>query len=420
MQKQEIFKKEKYPLIGELVVNIDGLVVCERKLSIENDLYLDHHRFNNIPFLPGVMGLELFAELGKFVYPNKEISEFTDVEFRSAVRLKDDKPRHIRASLRKVNEKVHAILELLYKKDGEGTQEKKLCFIATLVFNQKTTEKQATPQLKKMPLLNKEIIYQILPHGPLFQVVSEINHINKEVIAIGNFKKRQHFNWKHDKLLMDPLPIEAGFQAVGLMDFINTGKAGLPSKIGRIKFFNANGNPHFIIGEKKSENNFVFKVLSKKGEVILKVEDYQIVETKLGNTLSALERIRSHSIRLQHKIPKKAWLEVVSLDLLKDKITRESDFIKTFLHPDELELIKGLEKEKQLEVIAESYALKRALRVVLFTADMLRFTIQRNLSNEPFCQYKRKTIYLTTKKQEGYILVMASYNRKVDIELING
>ncbi|MGC9781143.1 MAG: polyketide synthase dehydratase domain-containing protein [Candidatus Heimdallarchaeota archaeon] len=409
----------KFPLIGEITENRDELITCERTLALESDLYLDHHRFNNIPFLPGVMGLELFAELGKITHPDREISEFIDVEFCSAIRFKNDKPRYIKASLNLELDKADAILELLDKREDEGTCESRLCFKATINFNQRTTEKSTIPILKKMPFLNKQIIYQVLPHGPLFQVLSEINHIDNEVIAIGNFKKRQQFRWKHDKLVINPLTIEAGFQTIGLMDFIKTGKAGLPCKIDRLVFYKTDGKPHFVIGQKKPEENFNFEIITKKGEVVLKAENYQIIETKMGDTLSALERIRSHSIRLQYKMPKKAWLEVVSLRLLRDKISRESDFVKTFLQPDELVLLEGMVEEKRVEVISEKYALKRALRVVLFSPDMLRFEIQKDQNNEPFCQYKRKMIYLTTKKLDDYLLAMASYNRKVDIELQN-
>ncbi|MHA1630656.1 MAG: hypothetical protein ACTSXO_07485 [Candidatus Heimdallarchaeota archaeon] len=57
-------------------------------------------------------------------------------------------------------------------------------------------------------------------------------------------------------------------------------------------------------------------MLTKKGGVILHATGYQIVEIKMGNTLSALEKIRSHVIRTQYVLPKRSWLEVVSLRLL--------------------------------------------------------------------------------------------------------
>ena len=53
---QSKIPKDKYPMIWELVYDRKGIIVSERELSIEDDLYLDHHRFNNVPFLPGVFG----------------------------------------------------------------------------------------------------------------------------------------------------------------------------------------------------------------------------------------------------------------------------------------------------------------------------------------------------------------------------
>ena len=413
--------KKLFPMIGTVTKNDDNSYTSRRVLTIESDRYLDHHRFNNVPFLPGVMGLEFFAELVKFLQPEKEIVKFEKVEFRSAVRLKEDKPQEIQTDIEFKDNSAKAAISSRVIKDGKVTDELKLHFKSEISFGIRDSEIIKPPLEKKMPLLNKQFIYEILPHGPLLHVLTEINHIEENLLAISKLKKKSLMSWKHEEFLINPRSIEACFQALGLMDFIDCGRAGLPSKIGQLIFYKTKNEPHFIIGQKKGDVEkgglFDFQLVTKKGEVVVKAIDFQTIEINLGDTTNILERIRSHQIRMLFKIPKLAWLEVVSNNLLRDKLSREPEFIDAFLHPDEIEEFDKLSEEEQKKTIPELYAQKRALRIVLRGANMCDLKIELNEKSELICKYKNKTIYLTTKRIENYALAMASYGKKVEIEL---
>lgn len=413
--------KQQFPMIGDLTKNKDKSYTSKRKLTIENDRYLDHHRFNNVPFLPGVMGLEFFAELVKILHPEKEIKKFENVEFRSAIRLKDDQPKEIQTDITFKEDSAEAVITSQVIKDGKLMDDMRLHFKSDIKFGLRDTETVKLPQKKKMPLLNKQFIYEILPHGPLLHVITEINHIEEKMLAISSIKKKQLMSWKHKEFLINPLSIEACFQALGLMDFIDCGRAGLPSKIGQLIFYKTKGEPHFIVGQKKGDVEkgglFDFYLVTLKGEIVVKAIDFQTIEINLGETTNILERIRSHQIRMLFKIPKLAWLEVVSNRLLRDKLSREPEFPSAFLHPDELDEFDKLEEDEQKRVIPDLYAQKRALRIVLRGAHMCDLKIHLDEKGEPICHYKNKTIYLTTKRIENYALAMASFKRKVAIEL---
>jgi len=404
--------RTKFPLLGVLTKQQAGFIACERLFSLETDRYLAHHRFNSVPFLPGVIGLELFAELARYALPEKVVTDFIDVEFQSAVRFKDDQPCLLNASLLYTSTKGTACLEQPTPKGP------RLCFQAEVLFasHKDVPPLRSLPAINKEPFLPKKFIYQLLPHGPLFQPLAEINQLDEtRVLALEDYSHRRLFSWRTAPLILSPLTIEAAFQAIGLLDFVATGKAGLPSRIGRLTFYETSGNPYVIIGEKSAEQTFNFTVLTKKGEVVLQATDYQIAETKMGDTLSALERIRSHAVRRQFIIPKRSWLEVVSLRLLKDKLSRDPKFLESFLQPAERASLEEMPEEEQFYAIAERYALKRALRVVLFKSSMLEFEIRTTPDNKQLCQYKGKTIHLATKKLEGYVLALASYHKPYEI-----
>jgi len=415
------FNSGIFPLVNENLHFSKGMIINERILSLEKDQYLNDHRFNNVPFMPGVIGLELFAELSKIVQPEKKILEFVDVRFNSAITLKNDEPRKILTKIKFNVDEDEAEASIESTRIKKDVKETKLHFQTKIIFGQREKENQKVPILKKMPLLNKQFIYQLLPHGSFFQVLSELNQIDKEVVAICNFKREKHYGRIYKQFLVQPLTIEAGFQAIGLMDFILNSKAGLPSKIGKLTFYDSKDKPYYVKGWKKTHNKngslFDFIVMTKKGEVVLKIIDYQTVEINLGDLSSAIEKIRSHRIRQLFKMPKMAWLEVINRQLLKEKVSKNPDFLKTFLNKEEMLLIDKTNERKRDQLIARYFAMKRALRVVLFSGNMQNFTIRRDEINEPFFLKKRKKIFLTLTEAEDYVLAIASYRKKIGISL---
>ena len=414
MEKTIPITRDKFPMVGKITQKNDDSVTCKRTLSLESDCYLDDHRFNNTPFLPGVFGLELFAELGKILFPNKTIQRFEDVHFLSAIRLKENNPFTIKTAL--ISKEDHVDVEITSTNiDPSGSNSKsKIHFKAKIVFGEQERESQAIPVLKKMPLLTREFIYQILPHGPSLHVLEELNTIENEMIAIGRSPKKQLFGWKVKELLVDPFHLEAAFQAIGLMDFILKGKVGLPSKIQQLIFFESDDKPHFIVGKEnpKKQGFFNFNILSKKGNVLLKAIGFQMVEINLGETTSILEKLRSHRIRQLIPIPKKSWLEVIDKQLFLDKLSREPDIVATFLRKDELEELEVLNEKVKQDWLLELFALKRAPRLVLLSRKMLNFKIEKDEAGNYYCKHKGKHVYLTIVNESKYLLVLASSTKQ--------
>lgn len=406
--------RDKFPMIGKIKQRTDDSISCERTLTLENDQFLDDHRFNNTPFLLGVMGLELFAELSKILFPKKTILRFEDVHFKSAIRLKEDKPYTFNAKIIATEDSADVEITSKITVTSGETSDSKLHFKGKIVYGNQESETQKLPQLKEMPLLTREFIYQILPHGPSFHVVEELNTIENEMVAIGRSTKKQLFDWKTKELLVDPYFLEAGFQAIGLMDFILSGRVGLPSKIQQLVFFETDDKPHFIVGKEDPEKDgfFNFNILSKKGNILLKVIGYQMVEINLGETSSILEKLRAHRIRQLFTIPKNDWLEVIDKQLFLNKLSREPDFVATFLRKDELDALAALEENDKQEQLLKLFALKRAPRMVLRSRKMLNFKLEKDEKGDYSCSHMGKRAYLSMVNQTKYILVLASRNKQ--------
>ena len=70
----------------------DGLVV-RTTLDPVAQPFLDHHRIDGTPVLPGVMGMEAFAEVARLLAPDRHVVAVEDVDFRAPLKFYRDEPR---------------------------------------------------------------------------------------------------------------------------------------------------------------------------------------------------------------------------------------------------------------------------------------------------------------------------------------
>ena len=82
------------PMLGEVTrASVhDGLVV-RTTLDPAARPFLDHHRIDGTPVLPGVMGMEAFAEAARLLAPDWHVAAVENVDFRAPLKFYRDEPR---------------------------------------------------------------------------------------------------------------------------------------------------------------------------------------------------------------------------------------------------------------------------------------------------------------------------------------
>ena len=65
----------------------DRSAIIEKTLDPERDIYLKDHAIENVPLLPGVMGLETFSEAVHSLYPEFDVIAIEDVRFNQALKI---------------------------------------------------------------------------------------------------------------------------------------------------------------------------------------------------------------------------------------------------------------------------------------------------------------------------------------------
>ena len=83
-------------LVGAVVEAslLDGLVV-RTTLDPTEQPFLDDHRIDGTPVLPGVMGMEAFAEVARLLVPQWQVVAVEDVDFLTPVKFYRDEPRTV-------------------------------------------------------------------------------------------------------------------------------------------------------------------------------------------------------------------------------------------------------------------------------------------------------------------------------------
>ncbi|GAH79277.1 unnamed protein product, partial [marine sediment metagenome] len=75
------------PMIQNLSFK-DSVFKGEKTISTLTDLYMNDHQIQNVPFFPGVMGIEMFTEMYS-LSSSKTADVLKDIEFKSAVKLQN-------------------------------------------------------------------------------------------------------------------------------------------------------------------------------------------------------------------------------------------------------------------------------------------------------------------------------------------
>ncbi|MDY7106158.1 MAG: SDR family NAD(P)-dependent oxidoreductase [Actinomycetota bacterium] len=221
----------------------DGLEVTAT-LDPTAEPFLDHHRIDGTPVLPGVMGMETFAEVARLLHPERTVTALEDVDFLAPCKFYRDEPRELRLTARFVpdGDDVVATCRLI----GER-------MLANQPEPQVTTHFTGRVRLSPRPLdaahrdapgaptdhpVTAGDVYAIYFHGPAYQVVDRVWSLpdtdgGAAVAGLLADPLPPDHHAGADTVL-DPRLIELCFQTAGVWEMATTGAMALPTHIDRV------------------------------------------------------------------------------------------------------------------------------------------------------------------------------------------
>ncbi|MFW5739707.1 MAG: polyketide synthase dehydratase domain-containing protein, partial [Myxococcota bacterium] len=208
--------------------------------------FLDHHRIEGIPVMPGVMGVELFAQAARTLFSEAQVTAVRDVQFAAPFKCYRDEPREGIVTVSIVDgvhgKRAHCKLESVQLiKGADKPPEPKLHFSATLALSvdRPSVSKREVP----VPKANggavvKEDLYRAYFHGPAFQVLETTRVAEDGSVLMGRLQQPMPALTRNGgALLTAPRLLELCFQTAGVIEIGSTRKLGLPSRIDEVRVY---------------------------------------------------------------------------------------------------------------------------------------------------------------------------------------
>ncbi len=271
------------PMLGEVArASVHDGLVLRTTLDPTARPFLDHHRIDGTPVLPGVMGMEAFAEAARLLAPDWHVAAVENVEFRAPLKFYRDEPRTltITALLRPDGDELVAECRLSAERNVPGAEQPH----QTVHF---TGSVRLTPEPPVVdgdgaaasgdgtPALTPEQVYRMYFHGPAYQVVSAAwRHGDGAAARFAADLPPQ----VDGPVLIGPRLVELCFQTVGLLEAGTDGVLALPLHVGAVRL---NGQPEerpgLVATVRRAGGGFTCAVHDGEGRPILQLDGYRTV-----------------------------------------------------------------------------------------------------------------------------------------------
>lgn len=287
------------PMIGEVVrAGVHDGLVMHTVLDPATRPFLDHHRIEGTPVLPGVMGMETFAEAARLLAPDLHVAAIENVDFRAPLKFYRDEPRTVTvtALVRPDGDDLVAECRLSAERTLPGSDQPQRTVHFTgsvrLTAEPPTLADGSLDRGGEAPALTPEQVYRLYFHGPAYRVVGSAWKCDDGAAA----RFAPDLPPQTDEpVLIGPRLVELCFQAVGLFEAGTEGVLALPLHVDAVPL---NGTPTEGTGlvataRPDGRGGFVCTVRDGEGGPVLRVDGYRTVPLPQPPPADVVAPIRS-------------------------------------------------------------------------------------------------------------------------------
>ena len=282
------------PIAGKLTSMTHNGYSIETTLDPAAQPFLHDHQIDGTPVLPGVMGIEAFAEAALRLLPGWHIEAVEDVSFLAPFKFYRSEPRTV-----KIEAQVHprgnrfvATCRLIGERSlpGQNEPQRTTHFTARVRLTKQpvhapNTGQQVTPNGS---IIGAADIYRLYFHGPAYQVVEKAWWDGKRVIGLMKQDLPPNHRPADLNTVMEPRFVELCFQTAGVWELGVLGRMGLPQQVGRVSLYRptdlARGRFYAVVTPHPDHESFDAEVLDAKGNSYLRLGGYQTIA--LGNSVA--------------------------------------------------------------------------------------------------------------------------------------
>ncbi|MCB0999515.1 MAG: SDR family NAD(P)-dependent oxidoreductase [Acidimicrobiales bacterium] len=275
------------PMTGTATASVHEGVVVHTTLDPLQQPFLDHHRIDGTPVLPGVMGMEAFAEAATLLVPELAVLGIDGVEFLAPVKFFRDEARTLRVQAVVVPDGDGFVARCSLSTDrmlpGHEAPQRTVHFTGRVLLGAATPEAERVdvPAAPTGPAMSAEDVYSFYFHGPAYRVVASAWRSGDTSVAVLTDPLIPDREPPDRPLRIAPRLVELCFQTAGLWQAGLEDRLALPMAVQHARFVAGRapdpaGVMHAIATE-RAPGEFDCVVVDADGEVIVRLEGYRTI-----------------------------------------------------------------------------------------------------------------------------------------------
>ncbi len=276
------------PMIGKLAaLGMQSGITIEMMLDPAVQPFLHDHQIDGIPVLPGVMGIEAFAEAALCLLPGWHIAALEDVNFLASFKFYRNEPRAVKVEtiIHPQNRTLLAACRLHGCRSLPNQSEPQVTthFTAQVRLAKQPSQVAAVvaPRLPEGHVVEAVDIYRLYFHGPAYQVVERAWWDGERMVGLMARGLPLNHMPSEPPTLMAPRLIELCFQTAGLWEMGSQGRMGLPQHIDRVSLLlpvhETEDTRLYAIVKSDGRGGFDAEVVDMKGNRYVEISGYRTV-----------------------------------------------------------------------------------------------------------------------------------------------
>ena len=278
------------PMLGKMTATeIQSGLKIETTLDPARQPFLHDHQIDGTPVLPGVMGIEAFAEAALCLVPGWHVAAIEDVNFLAPFKFYRNEPRTLTVEAIIHPQRDSLNLQADCHLTGRRTLPNQAAPQVATHFTARVSLARQTPKAMTVPalgvpsgsIIEAAEIYRLYFHGPAYQVIERAWWDGHRIVGL--MAKGLPANHLPPELptLMAPRLIELCFQTAGIWEMGTQGRMGLPQHIDRVSLLrapeSADTSLYAVVTPGHGGEGFNAEVVDTKGNRYLQLSGYRTV-----------------------------------------------------------------------------------------------------------------------------------------------
>ncbi|MFZ0948591.1 MAG: SDR family NAD(P)-dependent oxidoreductase [Candidatus Sulfotelmatobacter sp.] len=278
------------PMIGKVAsIGLQNGLTVETSFDPAIQPFLHDHQIDGTPVLPGVMGIEAFAEAALCLLPGWHVAAIEDVNFLAPFKFYRNEPRAVtvETTIHPQGDNLLADCRLTGRRSFPNQSEPQV----TTHFTARVRLAKQAPKAETVPVpgltaghvMKATDIYRLYFHGPAYQVVERAWWDGHRMVGLMARSLPANHLPSEPPTLMAPRLIELCFQTAGLWEMGVQGRMGLPRHIDRVSSLllpaaeSDDTRLYAVVTSDQGRSSFDADIVDAKGNRYLQISGYRTV-----------------------------------------------------------------------------------------------------------------------------------------------